>query len=197
MPRWEQSRPDTTISQRAGTRRAARVTMSMKAWAIDVYGLRGAHHRSVLGRLRDTHRLHVSPLTWFPGQPSRTGSGKTLRRGNRSAPGNLTIISQDPDLTPGGRAGGLDATLHALHQRGMLVVEEHRECDPHLVAVVESSWGDAGLIGRPTNETLTAIITADQLGMSLVTDDAEVHRLAGHLQVKTITVLDLASSLAA
>jgi hypothetical protein len=79
----------------------------------------------------------------------------------------------------------------------MLVVEEHRECDPHLVAVVESSWGDAGLIGRPTNETLTAIITADQLGMSLVTDDADVHRLAGHLQVKTITVLDLASSLAA
>jgi hypothetical protein len=91
----------------------------------------------------------------------------------------------------------MHATLHALHQRGMLVVEEDHGCDLHLVATVETSWKDAGLIGRPTDETLTAILTAGRLGMDLVTVDTDVHRLAGHWEVQTMTVSDLASSLAA
>lgn len=91
----------------------------------------------------------------------------------------------------------MDATLHALHQRGMLVVDEDHEGDPHMVAAVERSWKDAGLIGRPTDETLAAILTANRLGMDLVTEDTDVHRLADHWQVPTMTVSDLASSLAA
>ena len=165
--------------------------MRMKAWAIDVYGLREAHRRSVLGRLRDAHRLYVSPLTWFP------GNGKSSRRAARRAPGNLTLIGQDPGHARSAQAGEMPATLHALHQRGMLVVEDDSECDPHLVAAVESSWADAGLVARPTDETLGAILTASRLGMDLVTEDTDVHRLATHWEVQTMTVLDLASSLAA
>jgi hypothetical protein len=171
--------------------------MRMKAWAIDTYGLREAHRRSVLGRLRDAHRLHVSPLTWLPSEAARTGNGKSSRLGTASTAGNLTFIGRDPGHSRGAEAGEMHATLHALHQRGMLIVEEDHECDPHLVAAVESSWKDAGLIGRPTNETLTAILTADRLGMDLVTEDTDVHKLAGHWQVQTMTVSDLASSLAA
>ena len=171
--------------------------MRTKAWAIDVYGLREAHRRSVLARLRDAHRLYVSPLTWFPGQPARTGNGKSSRRGTARASGNLTHIGRDPGHSRSVEAGEMHATLHALHQRGMLIVEKDHECDPHLVAAVESSWKDAGLIGRPTNETLAAILTADRLGMDLVTEDTDVHKLAGNWQVPTMTVSDLASSLAA
>ena len=171
--------------------------MRMNAWAIDVYGLREAHRRSVLGRLRDAHRLHVSPLTWFPGQPARTENGKSPRRATRRISGNLTLISRDPSHSRGAQTGEMHATLHALHQRGMLVVEDDHECDPHLVAAVETSWMDAGLIGRPTDETLTAILTAGRLGMDLVTEDTDVHRLADHWHVQTMTVSDLASSLAA
>jgi hypothetical protein len=163
----------------------------MKTWAIDVYGLREAHRRSVLARLRDAHRLHVSPLTWFPG---RTGNSKFSRRGTRRTSGNLTLIGRNPGHT---RDGEMDTTLHALHQRGMLVVDGDHECDPHLAAAVEISWKDAGLIGRPTDETLTAILAAGRLGVDLVTEDTDVHRLADHWQVQTITVSDLASSLAA
>lgn len=169
----------------------------MKAWAIDVYGLREAHRRSVLGRLRDAHRLYVSPLTWFPGQPARTGKGKSSRRVARRASDNLALVGRDPGRARGAQAGEMHATLHALHQRGMLIVEDDHECDLHLVAAVESSWNDAGLIGRPTDETLTAILTADRLGIDLVTEDTDVHKLAGHWQVQTMTVSDLASSLAA
>ena len=63
----------------------------MKAWAIDVYGLREAHRRSVLGRSA-TPRLYVSPLTWFPGQPARTGNGKSPRRTAHHASENLTLV---------------------------------------------------------------------------------------------------------
>lgn len=50
-------------------------------------------------------------------------------------------------------------------------------------------------MARPTDETLTAILTADRLGVNIVTDDADVRRLAVDWQVQTITVMDLASSL--
>jgi hypothetical protein len=169
----------------------------MKAWAIDVYGLREAHRRSVLGRLRDAHRLYVSPLTWFPGLPARTGNGKSPRRASRRASGNLTLVGRDQGRAQAAQADDMHATLHALHHRGMLVVDEEHECDPHLAATVETSWMDAGLIGRPTDETLGAILTAGRLGMDLVTGDTDVHKLAGHWQVQTMTVSDLASSLAA
>jgi hypothetical protein len=171
--------------------------MRMNAWAIDVYGLREAHRQSVLARLRDAHRLYVSPLTWFPSQPARTGNGKSPRRATRRASENLALVGRDPSRARGAEAGEIHETLHALHQRGMLVVEEDHECDPHLVATVETSWKNAGLIGRPTDETLTAILTAGRLGMDLVTEDTDVHKLAGHWEVQTLTVSDLASSLAA
>jgi len=104
--------------------------MRMKAWAIDIYGLREAHRQSVLARLRDAHRLYVSPLTWFPSQPVRTGNGKSPRRAPRRASGNLALVGRDPNRARGAEAGEIHATLDALHQRGMLVVEEDHECGP-------------------------------------------------------------------
>ena len=83
--------------------------MRMKAWAIDVYGLREAHRRSVLGRLRDAHRLYVSPLTWFP------GNGKSSRRTARRAPGNLTLIGAmqkfDADTAISIKCGGSEVVI--------------------------------------------------------------------------------------
>jgi hypothetical protein len=166
-------------------------------WAIDVYGLRKAYRRSVLGRLRDADRLHVSPLTWSPGQTTQAGGGEDGRRADPRTPGKLTIAGRGGCHGPGAKLGEMDAALHGLYERGVLVVEDERECYPRLVADVEGSWEAAGLLGRPTSETLSAIITAGTLGMDLVTEDPDAHRLAGHWQVPTMTVLDLASSLAA
>lgn len=166
-------------------------------WAIDVYGLRKAYRRSVLGRLRDADRLHVSPLTWSPRQTARTGGGEDGRQADPRAPGKLTIAGRGRHHGPGAEIGEMDAALHGLYERGVLVVEDERECYPRLVADVEGSWEAAGLLGRPTSETLSAIITAGTLGMDLVTEDPDAHRLAGHWQVPTMTVSDLASSLAA
>jgi len=169
----------------------------MKAWTIDVYGLREAHRRSVLSRLRDVHRLHVSPLTWFTGQAARIGNCKSSRRATAPAPGNPALVGRDPSRARAAEAGKMHETLQALHKQGMLVVDDDHECDPHLLATVETSWKVAGLIGRPTDETLSAILTAGRLGTDLVTEDTDVHKLAGHWKVQTMTVSDLASSLAA
>jgi hypothetical protein len=166
-------------------------------WAIDVYGLRKAYRRSVLGRLRDADRLHVSPFTWSPSQTARTGGGEDGRQADPRAPGKLTIVGRGRHHGPGTEIGEMDAALHGLYERGVLVVEDERECHPRLVADVEGSWEAAGLLGRPTSETLSAIITAGTLGMDLVTEDPDAHRLAAHWQVPTMTVSDLASSLAA
>ena len=166
----------------------------MKDWAIDAYGLQAAHRRSVLGRLRDAHRLHVSPLTWFPRQMTRSGEGR--HQAEPRAAANLPSIGPGSRRDRRGKLTGMDASLHALHRRGVLVVDDN-ECNPQAIAAVEGSWKDAGLIGRPTDETLAAIIHADRLGMDLVTEDTDVRMLAGHWQVQTMTVSDLASSLAA
>jgi uncharacterized protein YacL len=60
-----------------------------------------------------------------------------------------------------------------------------------------ASWKPAGLIGRPTDETLTAVITADRLGVDLVTNDSDVRKLADYWQVQALTITDFASVLAA
>jgi hypothetical protein len=79
----------------------------------------------------------------------------------------------------------------------MLIVAGDHEWDPQLVAEFEGSWKEAGLISRPADETFTAIVTADRLGVNLVTGDIDVRMLAGHWQVQAVTVLDFASTLAA
>jgi hypothetical protein len=87
--------------------------------------------------------------------------------------------------------------LRELHGRRVLIVASEHECDPRLVADVEASWKDAGLVWRPTNETFCAVMTADRLGMSLITDDSDVGRLARHWHVQPMTVTEFASQLAA
>jgi hypothetical protein len=169
----------------------------MEGWAIDYYGLRAAYRQSVLDQVRDSDRLHVSTLTWHPGKTTGVGGIRNCLQADSGASARLSLVSPD-----GGQAGNrttssMDARLHELHGRGVLVVAGDHECDPQFVADVEGSWKDAGLVSRPTNETFTAVLTADRLGIDLVTDDTDVHKLAGHWQVQTMTVTDFASTLAA
>ena len=169
----------------------------MKAWAIDVYGLREAHRRSVLGLLRDAHRLYVSSLTWFPGHLARTGNGKSHRRAARRASGNLALVGRDPSRERGAEAGEIHETLYALHQRGMLVVDEDHECDPHLVATVETSWKYAWRSGAPPTRPHRHPHCRQARHGPRLTEERTCTRLAGHWEVQTMTVSDLASSLAA
>lgn len=171
----------------------------MHSWAIDSYGLRAAHRQSVLDRVRGTHRLHVSPLTWQPGD-ARDASG-TFKSSQSpvSAAGTsepLTVVGSDGSRTRT-QAATLDSRLRALHDQGVLVLAGDHECDPRFVAQVESSWNAAGLVWRPTDETFCAVMTADRLGVNLITDDSDVRKLARHWQVEPITVAEFASALAA
>ena len=171
----------------------------MDAWAIDCYGLRAAHSQSVLDQLRPTDRLHISPLTWNPG-PTAGTAGKfkcSLTLGPAAQPSRqLTLVDGDISRTPDGTAP-LDTRLRELHSRGVLVLAGEHECDPQLVADVEDSWKDAGLVRRPTNETYSAVMTAGRLGVNLVTDDSDVRKLAHHWHVHPMNVAESASALAA
>ena len=171
----------------------------MDSWAIDSYGLRAAHSQFVLDQLRVTDRLHVSPFTWHPGEAVGTaGTFKSsLTRGPAPEPsGQLTLVDGDVSRTYDGTAV-LDARLRELHDQGVLVLAGEHECDPRLVADVEDSWKDAGLVWRPTDETFSAVMTADRLGVDLVTEDSDVRKLARHWQVHAMTVVEFASALAA
>jgi hypothetical protein len=173
--------------------------MGMDGWAIDSYGLRAAHSRSVLDQLRDTDRLHVSPFTWHPARASGTGGKFKCSLTCGPAPESsrqLNLVDGDVSRNPDGTAV-LNARLRELHSRGVLVLAGEHECDPQLVANVEDSWEDAGLVWRPTNETLSAVITADRLGVDLVTEDSDVRKLARHWHVHPMNVAEFASALAA
>lgn len=103
----------------------------------------------------------------------------------------------DPDASHTRKhATGLDGRLRELHDQGVLVLACEHECAPQLVADVEGSWKEAGLAWRPTNETFSAVMTADRLGINLITDDCDVRKLARHWKVQPMTA-EFASELAA
>ena len=169
--------------------------VSMDSWAIDSYGLRAAHSRNVLDRIRGTDRLHVSPLTWSPGDGAAASgavmAGLTARP---TSPARLSAVDSDASRA---RTPDLVDRLHELHDQGVLIVTGEHECDPQLVADVEGSWEEAGLVWPATSETFCAVMTADRLGMSLITDDSDVGKLARHWHVQPMTVAEFASQLAA
>jgi hypothetical protein len=171
--------------------------VSVEGWAIDSYGLRAAHSQSVLSQLRDTDRLHVSPLTWHPGEAA--GNGGKFKCSLGPAPehsGQLALVNGDISRTRD-ETTVLSARLRELHRQGVLILAGEHECDPQLVADVEDSWKDAGLVWRPTDETFSAVMTADRLDVDLVTEDSDVRKLARHWQVHAMTVAEFASALAA
>jgi hypothetical protein len=171
--------------------------VSMDSWAIDSYGLRAAHSQSLLDRIRSTDRLHVSPLTWHPAEGGAAGGAVTVDVTARpGSPGRLSAVDSDASRLRT-RGPDLDGRLRELHEQGVLIVAGEHECDPQLVADVEGSWEAAGLVWRPTNETFCAVMTADRLGMSLITDDSDVGKLARHWHVQLMTVAEFASQLAA
>jgi hypothetical protein len=109
----------------------------MGGWAIDSYGLRAAHNRSVLDRLHDTDRLHVSPLTWQPAEIARTSSYAACISSADADVGQLALVDNGNARS---RAASLSTQLHDLHGRGVLVLVDDHECDPEHVAGV----GQAG-----------------------------------------------------
>jgi|SRR5271157_862624 len=121
----------------------------MDRWAIDYYGLRSAHDRSVLDQVRDTDRLHVSTLTWQPGKAAGVGAIRG-RPGNSGASGRLSLVGPDGDQAGSRTTSSMDVRLRELHDRGVLVVADEHECDPQHVADVESSWRDgrSGWVSR-------------------------------------------------
>jgi hypothetical protein len=171
----------------------------MDGWAIDSYGLRAAHSQSILDRVRCTDRLHVSPLTWHPGTSAGTGGkfkGSLATAAASGIPGNLTLVDSGVSRTYN-CAVALGTRLRELHDQGVLVLAGEHECDPQVVIEVEGSWKQAGLVWRPTNETFSAVMTADRLGVDLITDDSDVRKLARHWEVQPMTVAEFASVLAA
>jgi hypothetical protein len=168
----------------------------MGDWVIDSYGLRAAHSRSVLDGLQDTDRLHVSPLTWQPTGTTCTSSYAESISSPDSDVGHLALVDAD-NSSARSRTASLTMQLQDLHGRGVLVLVSDHECDPEHVANVEASWKPAGLVGRPTDETLTAVITADRLSIDLITNDSDVRKLADYWQVQALTITDFASALAA
>lgn len=171
--------------------------VSMYSWAIDSYGLRAAHSQSVLDQVRSTDQLYVSPLTWHPARSADCGG--TVPVGPGPAPRSWDHRSAVASAASRSRqhATDLGSRLRELHDQGVLILAPEQECNPQLVADVEASWKEAGLVWRPTNETFSAVMTADQLGVSLITDDSDVRKLACHWHVPPMTVAQLASELAA
>jgi hypothetical protein len=170
--------------------------VSVDGWAIDSYGLRGAYSQSVLDQLRDTDRLHVSSFTWQPNAAVGTDGGRFRIMGDPAPMRQLTLVNGDVSRARE-TTGSLAARIRELHDQGVLVVADEHECAPQLVAEVEGSWKDAGLVWRPTNETFAAVMTADRLGVDLVTEDSDVRKLSRHWQVHAMTVAEFASALAA
>jgi hypothetical protein len=166
----------------------------MDSWVIDSYGLRAAHSHSVLDRLRDTHRLYVSPATWRPG--NATGADGKFSLTRQPAPSRQLSLVDNDVCRPNGSID-LDTRLRELHDQGVLNLAGEHECEPQIVADVEKSWNAAGLVWRPTNETFSAVITAGRLDINLITEDTDVRKLAHHWQLDVMTVADFASALAA
>jgi hypothetical protein len=167
----------------------------MDGWAIDSYGLRAAHSQSILDRVRCTDRLHVSHLTWHPGTSAGTGGkfkGSLATAAAAGISGNLTLVDSGVSRTHN-CAVALDTRLRELHDQGVLVLADEHECDPQVVIEVEGSWKQAGLVWRPTDETFSAVMTADRLGVDLITDDSDVRKLARHWEVQPMTVAEFAS----
>jgi hypothetical protein len=172
-------------------------------WAIDSYGLRAASRHAVLDQLQGTARLRVSPLTWFPPDQLQHGATESLSISQRQSEPARRLAIVDPDMVdsdvshrPYGSAN-FHTRIAELHRRGVLVVDNDHECDPQQLAELEGSWMQAGLVGRPTNETIAAVMTADRLGLTLITEDSDVRKLANHWHVNPIAVPEFLSSLAA
>jgi hypothetical protein len=167
-------------------------------WAIDSYGLRAACRQSVFDRLQVTDRLHVSSLTWTPvGEVQADGNGSIFNDRIRSKSSRrLTLVDGDT-RRPNDGPVSFGTQLANLHNKGILVVADDHECDPRRVVEVEGSWATAGLVWRPTNETIAAVMTADRLGLDLITEDSDARKLANYWHVNPMTVTEFASSLAA
>jgi hypothetical protein len=68
---------------------------------------------------------------------------------------------------------------------------------PRVVADLEARWKNAGLVWRPTDETYAAGMTADRLGVDLVTEDSDVRKIGHPWHVAAMTIAEFACALAA
>src|SRR4051794_8138911 len=137
----------------------------MEQWAMDCSGLRAAHERGALSRLGPSHRLHVSPLTWRP-----AGTPGSRIRPRIQPP--IRLVDQplwnDPDIGPVPTPTELlCAELEQLVESGVLVTIDDHDCDPTHIGAIERSWEPAGLLARPTDETIVAVASSHRLDVPL------------------------------
>lgn len=168
--------------------------------AIDSSGLRAAHDSGCLLRVQGSgSRLHVSPLTWRPTPDAEDGYAlaPVLRF---PGPRVARLDARDRIALDGAEMHpmiGLCEHLEELHADGCLVLVEDRPCSPIRVIEVEEMWFPAGLVGRPTDETISAVLTAERARVPLVCADHGARRLAEHCGVDALSVADLGGLLAA
>jgi len=99
-------------------------------------------------------------------------------------------IWHDPPNDPDHDPAPLPRPRHDLGQ------SEH-ERHPRVVADLEARWKNAGLVWRPTDETYAAGMTADRLGVDLVTEDSDVRKIGHPWHAAAMTIAEFACALAA
>lgn len=171
----------------------------MADWAMDSSGLRAAHRSDALLRLGPGDQIVISMLTWLPVPAARAAAVSPALQFpasvNAPNPTQLTLAGTvEEERNP---VVALCEALEGLHADGIVCYAHDDECDPRRVAEVEAMWRPAGLLSRPTDETISAVLTAERAGRPLVCADVSVRRLANHCGVSTVTVADFAAALAA
>ena len=173
----------------------------MTDWAMDSSGIRHAHRAGVLGMVRPPERIVISPLTWQPTPDAlwAPAAAPELRFPDPfgpSAGGQLPLSGFDSTTEPHPVAA-LCELLEILHAAGAIMLAGDEACHPLRVADVEQMWQPAGLVGRPTDESIAAVLTAEKADLPLVCADVSVRRLARHCGLNTVSVEQFAAALAA
>jgi hypothetical protein len=124
--------------------------LSVDGWVIDSYGLRVAHSKSLFDQLRDTDRLHVSPLTWHPGDAAGVGGRLSLtRKPTPATASQLALVDGDISRTRD-QTAILDARLRELHDQGVLILAGEHECARNSSLTSKTAGKPPGLCGdRP------------------------------------------------
>ena len=168
---------------------------------MDSSGVRHAHRTGALQAIRLPARIVLSPLTWQPTPDALRASAVApeLRFPDprmHSVAGRVQLSELDPRSDPHPTAALCEA-LETMHATGAVVLSLGDACDPLRVAEVEQMWMPAGLIGRPIDESIAAILAAEQADLPFVCADVSVQRLARRCGLHTMTVAEFVTTTAA
>jgi hypothetical protein len=167
----------------------------MSEWTLDSSAIRRAHELEALPLLCPPTRVRLSPLT-FRGSPDAL-YGRVLEP---------EFCYPDPDH-PGSCPPDMAAVcdqLEALRTAGVVVLDDESadgdaidSPDPTRILKLGRAWKPAGLLGPVLDETLAAIIVAENANLPLVCHDPDVDSLAQYWGLTTVTVEQFTVAIAA